>query len=453
MWSITRRFDDLVREGILEVGDGYRAKNDELGGTGPIFLRSAYLQDTGFILNQPERFIDSNVDKFRPKVSREGDVVVTTKGNSTGRVGRIREPQVGGVYSPHLSYWRSKSPEHVDQMFLYYWSLSSEFRGQLAGMAHGTDMAPYLSLRDQLRLQISLPAPHLQQAIGQLLGALDDKIELNWRMNETLEAMARAIFKDWFVDFGPTRAKQEAGSARGTTRTAETRGRAPYLAPEIWSLFPDRLDDEDKPEGWEWRQLVELCTELRRGISPKYTEEGGVRVLNQKCIRNRTVDIGPSRRHNTTVRSVDGRELLPGDVVVNSTGVGTLGRTAQIWTLTEPTTIDSHVTLVRPNPALISRHYFGLGLTGREAEIEALGEGSTGQTELARTRLGSLPVLIPAAPVQDAFENVAAPLVQRMTANTEESQTLAALRDLLLPKLMSGEIRVKDAEKAVGEAA
>ena len=75
-----------------------------------------------------------------------------------------------------------------------------------------------------------------QTAIASILGALDDKIDLNRRMNETLEAMARAIFKDWFVDFGPTRAKME--------------GRAPYLAPEIWALFPDRLDDEGKPEGW-----------------------------------------------------------------------------------------------------------------------------------------------------------------------------------------------------------
>ena len=81
-----------------------------------------------------------------------------------------------------------------------------------------------------------------QRAIASILGALDDKIDLNRRMNETLEAMARAIFKDWFVDFGPTRAKMEGG--------------APYLAPEIWALFPDRLDDEGKPEGWKMGRSV-----------------------------------------------------------------------------------------------------------------------------------------------------------------------------------------------------
>ena len=84
-----------------------------------------------------------------------------------------------------------------------------------------------------------LPPIASSDAIASILGALDDKIDLNRRMNETLEAMARAIFKDWFVDFGPTRAKME--------------GRAPYLAPDIWALFPDRLDDEGKPEGWASR--------------------------------------------------------------------------------------------------------------------------------------------------------------------------------------------------------
>jgi restriction endonuclease S subunit len=234
--TIERRFEDLVRNGSLAIGDGYRAKNEELGGDGPIFLRAAYLQDAGFHLDIPDRFIDPNTEKFGAKVSQLGDVVITTKGNSTGRIGRIREAQCGAVYSPHLSYWRSLSPKAIDQSFLYYWAQSSEFLVQLRGMAHGTDMAPYLSLRDQLQLRITLPDILSQKATGDILGALDDKIELNRRMNETLEAMARAIFKDWFVDFGPTRAKME--------------GRAPYLAPDIWSLFPDRLDDDGKPEGW-----------------------------------------------------------------------------------------------------------------------------------------------------------------------------------------------------------
>src|SRR5947207_3007534 len=124
----------------------------------------------------------------------------------------------------------------LDPRFLYFYMRSQQFSRQLDAVKGETDMADYVSLTAQRRLQVPMPPLVLQLAIASVLGALDDKIHLNRRLNETLEAMARAIFKDWFVDFGPTRAKME--------------GRAPYLAPDTWSLFPDLLDNEGKPQGW-----------------------------------------------------------------------------------------------------------------------------------------------------------------------------------------------------------
>ena len=110
---------------------------------------------------------------------------------------------------------------------------------------------PLTSLR---QFQVPLPPREEQERITDILAVLDDKIELNRRMNETLEAMARAIFKDWFVDFGPTRAKAE--------------GRDPYFAAEHWELFPDALDDEGKPEGWKKGALANVSDSPRRGVSP-----------------------------------------------------------------------------------------------------------------------------------------------------------------------------------------
>jgi len=224
---------------------------------GPVFLRAAYLQDSGFSLEKPDRFRERANEKFGPNVACLGDVVITTKGNSTGRIGLIRKAEEGAIFSPHLSYWRSLNPKVLDQSYLYYWSLSYEFRSQLYGLAYGTDMAPYLSLRDQGTLKISIPPIGQQQAIGSVLSGLDDKIELNRQTNETLEALARALFKDWFVDFGPTRTKAEGG--------------APYLAPELWALFPDALDDEDKPVGWEKKELGDLVS-LTKGRSYRSSE-------------------------------------------------------------------------------------------------------------------------------------------------------------------------------------
>ncbi|MFN7305340.1 MAG: restriction endonuclease subunit S, partial [Acetobacteraceae bacterium] len=155
----------------------------------------------------------------------EGVPLVTCRGSNSGMVLWANGP-----------LWVSNNamailPRSGSNRFLFYSLLNAPPYSVVTGSAQ-----PQITRRDLVGHKISWTSPIRQEAIASVLGALDDKIELNRRMNETLEATARAIFKDWFVDFGPTRAKME--------------GRAPYLAPDIWSLFPDRLDEKGKPEGW-----------------------------------------------------------------------------------------------------------------------------------------------------------------------------------------------------------
>ena len=313
-----------------------------------------------------------------------------------------------------------------------------EFFIQFKGVSGQTDMAEYVSLTDQRRMHITLPPLSEQRAIAHILGTLDDKIELNRRMNETLEAMARALFKSWFVDFDPVRAKAE--------------GRDPGLPKPLADLFPARLVDSafgEIPEGWGVRPLRDLTAYLARGIGPEYIESGGVCVLNQKCIRDRRIDFTKARRHDQSKKSTDGRLLSRLDVLVNSTGVGTLGRVAQLLCLPEPAIVDSHVTVLRAAQD-VDPWFLGIGLTGREVEIEALGEGSTGQTELSRVRLGELVCLVPPSEAQKQFGLAAAQLLERLSKAQQESSTIDALRAVLLPKLISGELRVEDAEKFIG---
>ena len=134
---------------------------------------------------------------------------------------------------------------------------------------------------------------------------------------------------------------------------------------------------------------------------------------------------------------------------MNSTGVGTLGRAAQLWHVPEPAIVDSHVSVLRAAPG-VDPWFFGVGLTGREGEIEALGEGSTGQTELSRLRLGNLACLAPPSEIQMQFGFAAERLLGRLSNAQQESETMGVLRDALLPKLISGELRVKDAARFVG---
>ncbi|MCA9032068.1 MAG: restriction endonuclease subunit S [Planctomycetaceae bacterium] len=141
--------------------------------------------------------------------------------------------------------------------------------------------------------------------------------------------------------------------------------------------------------GWQTRKLGEVCSFLNRGISPKYIEDGGICVLNQKCIREHRVSYEPARRHDGQAKRVSSDRLIhAGDVLVNSTGTGTLGRVAQVrGNPPEPTTVDSHVTIVRPKPGKFHLEFFGYMLVVIEDAIKEAGEGCGGQTELARSVL------------------------------------------------------------------
>ena len=141
--------------------------------------------------------------------------------------------------------------------------------------------------------------------------------------------------------------------------------------------------------GWQANKLGEVCSFLNRGVSPKYLEVGGICVLNQKCVRDHRVSYEPSRRHDVRAKKVGSERLIQvGDVLVNSTGTGTLGRVAQVLeNPPEPTTVDSHVTIVRPTPGRFYPEFFGYMLMVIEDAIKEAGEGCGGQTELARSIL------------------------------------------------------------------
>lgn len=187
--------------------------------------------------------------------------------------------------------------------------------------------------------------------------------------------------------------------------------------------------------GWQTEKLGDVCSLLNRGVSPKYLEQDGICVLNQKCIRDHHVSYEQSRRHDQEAKPVNQNRFIQlGDVLVNSTGTGTLGRVAQVReTPTEPTTVDSHVTIVRPKPDKFYLDFFGYMLVLIEEKIKEAGEGCGGQTELARSVLAekftvSYPISLTeqqriVAILDEAFAGIAT-----TTANAEKN--LANAREL-----------------------
>lgn len=280
-----------------------------------------------------------------------------------------------------------------------------------------TTVQATLNLRDVRRLPVPWPTGKERMAIAAVLGALDDKIVLNQAMNRTLEDMARAIFRSWFVHFD---------------------GHTDLVDSQLGAI----------PRGWAIRSLEDITSYLRRGLQPKYVDRGGVLVVNQRCVRDGRVTLDKARRHDDGRRSVRGREVRAMDILVNSTGVGTLGRVGIVPHFAQTLIVDSHVTVVRANPEIVSPHVLGIAMRLREGEIAALGEGTTGQTELSRRQLQKLPFVVAPKQHQAAFDGHVAPMVARIEQNEEESTMLARLRDALLPRLTSGLLRVSEAEKA-----
>jgi len=176
------------------------------------------------------------------------------------------------------------------------------------------------------------------------------------------------------------------------------------------------------------RSLGDLCAYLNRGIAPSYVEEGGLAVLNQRCIRDQRVDITNQRRTDPETRKIPPEKLVRTfDVLVNSTGVGTLGRVAQVLETEKPTTVDSHVTITRPNPDEVDPYFFGFVMRALQPAIEGLGHGSTGQTELSRARLASLRVSLPPRGDQIRIAHILGTLDDKIELNRRMNRTLEAI--------------------------
>jgi type I restriction enzyme S subunit len=295
----------------------------------------------------------------------------------------------------------------LDKIFLYYLFNTRPVRGQISGSASGTKVR-HTSPERIYRVRVRVPDVPMQERIAETLSAYDDLIDNNLRRIALLEEGARELFREWFV-------------------------RLRFPGHEHTRII------NGVPEGWERRPIAELTTLLSRGIAPHYDDSAEGLVINQKCIRNGRIDLNLARHQSREFRS--DRQVQRGDVLINSTGEGTLGRVAQVLTPTANCTVDSHVTIARPMPEL-GIHHFGLAVLEWEPRFSKMGRGATNQTELSPSQIGEAEMLVPAYSVIQQFEAFAAPLFDQVSTLTEQNQRLGAARDLLLPRLMNGELAV-----------
>jgi type I restriction enzyme S subunit len=266
----------------LETLLDYRGKSPPKSAQGIPVLSAKVVKTTGLLRPIEQKIATDYYSKWMVRgLPRVGDVVMTTEA-PMGEVIQLDSETVHYALGQRIVCMRGKS-QKLDNTFLRYLLASPAQQAILASYATGTTVLG-ISQKSLRSVPITYPDFDEQIHIGKLLGALDDKIELNRRMNETLEAMARAIFKDWFIDFGPIRAKIE--------------DRAPYLEANIWSLFPDALDENGLPKGWG-ELCVEDIMELAYGKALKASERvtGSIPVYGSGGIigyHNKAMVSGPA---------------------------------------------------------------------------------------------------------------------------------------------------------------
>jgi type I restriction enzyme S subunit len=282
--------------------------------------------------------------------------------------------------------------------------------------------------------ELRLPLPDLweQQAIARVLSTLDDKIELNRRMSHTLEGLARAMFQSWFVDFDPV--------------TAKAAGREPVgMTAETALLFPDSFEDSPLgpiPKGWRAGKLGDIAINPRRGVDPADVEPATAYIGLEHMPRRRIAleDWGHSDGVASNKFRFQRGEILFGKLRPYFHKVGVAATDGVCST-------DILVIMPRTDA------WFGivLGHTSSDELVQYVDAGSTG-TKMPRTSwhdLARYEIVIPSEQVALAFDEKVRPMVKRMAASIHESRTLAALRDALLPRLLSGELRVTGAETEV----
>ena len=344
-------------------------------------------------------------DTLKKKVPPEryvkpDDILINSTGAGTaGRIAQIEDVPSATTIDGHMTLIRSNGK--VTQKFLGYALKAHQW--EVLQLDEGSTGQTELN-RERLLDEIMINYPvsfDEQNAIVGTLESIDRKLIVNEQLNDNLMQQAVTIFKSWFVEYSPF--------------------------------------DGIEPKEWETVNLEKITSLISRGIAPKYSDNSDQIVINQKCIRNHMIDLSQARTH--TPKVINEKWLRFGDLLINSTGDGTLGRAAQVWFQPQNITVDSHVTVVRPAKENLI-FYIGLWGVLHEREMESLHTGSTGQTELPKERVKALELHLPDNGTLDRFNTLIAPMAAAIVSKQNENNKLATLRDALLPKLMSGEIDV-----------
>jgi type I restriction enzyme, S subunit len=372
-------------------------------------------------------------------VLTEGDLVVTMtdlskQSDTLGYPAFVPSRPDGRrfLHNQRLGKILVKDKQLVDTRFLHYLLCTDSYRQEVLASATGTTVKHTSPERIE-RFTFLRPSLTQQRAIAQVLGSLDDKIELNRRMNETLEAMVRSLFKSWFIDFDPAHAKAE-GHDTGLPRP-------------LSSFFPDSLENSELgeiPKGWKIGRLRDIAEQLRDQENPLSSPDA---LFQHFSIPAYDDGQNPKAEYGKSIKSTKWR--VPPRVVLLSKLNPEIDR---VWLVDvrpdERSVCSTEFLVLSARPPFTRSFVYCLGRSPLfRRQLEGLMTGTSKSHQRAQvTSILDLPVVIPGPPIIDVFDRSAESLLARTMECRRESRSLTALRDELLPKLVSGALRLKDAE-------
>ena len=301
---------ELEKKKLILVQDGnhgeYRPRKKEFTDKGVAFIRAADLGEGVVKFSEAGKINKIAFDRIRKGIGKDLDTILSTKG-TVGKLAYVPKGSPEYVCSPQTTFWRTLDHNFIDPKFLYYELQSRHFINQISSRKGETDMADYLSLTSQRGLSLRVPEIKVQREVVRILSSLDNKIKLNRQINHTLELLASAIFKSWFIDFDPVKVKMTVLEAGGSAVEAETAAmsiiankspedlaRLKLLKPENYeqlartaSLFPAAMQECEYgsiPEGWFKKPIKDIV--LRSSVGKKYAQKtaspnGNIPILDQ----------------------------------------------------------------------------------------------------------------------------------------------------------------------------
>jgi type I restriction enzyme S subunit len=369
----------------------------------------------------------------------DDDIVIARTGASTGASSYIHNPPEA-VFASYLV--RLKIKPDFDSRYISYFLKSEDFWTYIRGVLGDKSAQPNASASTMTKAQLRIPVDkNTQRAIAHILGTLDEKIELNRKMNQTLEAIAQALFKSWFVDFDPVYAKAE--------------GRDTGLPEHIANLFPDSFEDSELgkiPRGWDIKIVDEISTTIFSGGTPntRINEywNGKINWFSSGETRNHFVIGTENKITQAGVNNSSTRLAIPGDILIASAGQGhTRGQTCYC---TIETYINQSVVSIRSDMKKTSSLWLFYNLLGRYEEMRRISDSHSSRGSLTTKLLSEMKIILPDFSLIELFTTLIDPLVIKQVANGHQSNVIATIRNTILPKIISGEMHIKNIERFLG---